>query len=111
MIDLNKALKEFKNYLKDYDLNDPKIKLKVVHTYGVMELSEYIAQDLNLDLENVKLAKLIALLHDITRFEQLKQYGIYEDYSTDNDENFMNMNAMNSQNQIYVTLNSLKEII
>lgn len=82
MIDLKKALKEFKNYLKDYDLNDPKIKLKVIHTYGVMELSEYIARDLNLDEENINLAQLIGLLHDIARFEQLKQYGIYEDYKT-----------------------------
>lgn len=82
MINLNKALKQFKEYLKDYDLNDPKIKLKVVHTYGVMELSIYIAQDLNLDEENIKLAQLIALLHDIARFEQLRQFGIYEDYKT-----------------------------
>lgn len=82
MINLNNVLKEFKKYLEDYDLNDSKIKLKVVHTYGVMKLSEYNTQDLNLNEENVKLAQLIAILHDIARFEQLKQYGIYEDYKT-----------------------------
>ena len=82
MIDLKKALKNFKEYLNNYDLNDPKIKLKAVHTYGVMDLSEYIARDLNLDEENLKLAQLIALLHDIARFEQLKQFGMYEDYIT-----------------------------
>ena len=37
--------------------------------------------------------------------------GIYEDTSVSNDENFMNMNAMNSQNQIYTTVNAIKTII
>ena len=82
MIDFEKAKKSFKKYLEGYDLNDGMIQLKVRHTYGVVELSEYIAKDLNLDEENVELAKLIALLHDIARFEQAKEFGDYRDYKT-----------------------------
>ena len=48
------------------------IKLKVVHTYGVIEKSEYIGKELNLSNEQIELSKLIALLHDIGRFEQRK---------------------------------------
>lgn len=82
MVDFKKALIAFKKYLEDYDLNDSKINLKVIHTYGVVYFSEYICRDLKLSSEDKELAKLIALLHDIARFEQLKQYGAYEDYKT-----------------------------
>jgi len=82
MINLDKAMKEFKNYLQDYDLNNEMIALKVRHTYGVVNISEYIAKDLNLDDENIELAKLIGLLHDIARFEQAKEFGDYRDYKT-----------------------------
>ena len=80
MIDFIKAQKEFKDYLNNYDLNDGKIQLKVRHTYGVVSLSEYIAKKLNLSEEDVELAKLIALLHDIARFEQTKKFGDFRDY-------------------------------
>lgn len=82
MINFKKALKEFQEYLKDYDLNLGMIQLKVRHTYGVVALSEYIANDLKLSEEDVELAKLIALLHDIARFEQAKEFGDYRDYKT-----------------------------
>lgn len=82
MPDFKKAIKEFKKYINDYDLNNGMIKLKVVHTYGVIEASEYISKELNLDHENVELAKIIALLHDIGRFKQAKEYGDYRDYKT-----------------------------
>ena len=80
MIDYKKAEKEFRQYLKNYDLNEGIIKSKVNHTYGVVSLSEYIARDLNLSEEDMELDKLIALLHDIARFEQAKIYGDYRDY-------------------------------
>lgn len=82
MIDFTKAKNAFKEYLKNYDLTDGMIELKVRHTYGVVSLSEYIAKDLNLDEENIELAKLIALLHDIARFEQAREFGDYRDYKT-----------------------------
>lgn len=78
MIDFNKAEQIFKKYVENYDLEDDKIKLKLVHTFGVVKLSEYIAKDLGLDEENIELAKIIALLHDIGRFEQLKQCHTFD---------------------------------
>ena len=82
MIDYNKSLQAFKDYLKKYDINNGMIALKVRHTYGVVSLSEYIAKDINLSNEDVELAKLIALLHDIGRFEQAKEYGDFRDYTS-----------------------------
>lgn len=72
MINFINAEKAFKEYLKNYNIKDDKVNLKVVHTYGVVEASEYLANELGLDEENTNLAKLIALLHDIGRFEQAK---------------------------------------
>lgn len=72
MINIIKAEDAFKKYLENYDVNDDKVKLKVTHTYGVIKASEYLAESLKLDEENKLLAKIIALLHDIGRFEQTK---------------------------------------
>ncbi len=41
----------FKEYLENYDLEDGSMKLKVIHTYKVVEKSEYIAKNLGLDKE------------------------------------------------------------
>lgn len=80
MIDLAHAQKAFKEYLKNYDEQSKDIKLKIVHIYGVIEKSEYIGKRLNLSEEEIQLAKLIALLHDIGRFEQQTATKEFEDY-------------------------------
>ena len=79
MINLRKAQESFKKYLKDYDIEDGNIKLKIKHTYEVVNKSEYISKGLGLNQENIELAKLIALLHDIGRFEQVKQTSDFLD--------------------------------
>lgn len=79
MIDLEKAKYAFKQYLNTYKQDDGNIKLKIKHTYEVIKLSEYISEGLGLDKENIELAKLIGLLHDIGRFEQVKRTNDYLD--------------------------------
>ena len=79
MIDLKKAENEFESYLANYDRTALKIALKITHTYEVLNSAKYIAESLGLDKENIDLACLIALLHDIGRFEQLKIYDSYDD--------------------------------
>lgn len=82
MLDFNKAKRTFQDYLKQYDLTDGKIKLKIRHTFGVITLSEYIGKDLKLKEEDIELAKIIALLHDVGRFEQIKVFDDFRDYET-----------------------------
>lgn len=82
MIDLDKAKEEFKKYTNSYDQEDGRISLKINHTYGVVDVSKYIATSLELDEEHIKLAMLIGLLHDIGRFDQAKQFNNFEDYKT-----------------------------
>lgn len=82
MIDLINAEKEFKEYTSQFKVADQKVNVKVKHTYGVVQVAEYIAKGLNLSDEDIELAKLIGLLHDIGRFEQAVKYNNYEDYNT-----------------------------
>lgn len=70
---------EFIKYVSNYDLNINMIKLKYEHSFRVMELNENLAKQLELDEEDVKLARLIGLLHDFGRFEQYSVYATYDD--------------------------------
>lgn len=79
MIDIKKAERTFKDYLNHFDLKDEKIKLKIIHTFSVMKVSNLIAGDLNLDRLDIELGRLIALLHDIGRFEQINQENTFSD--------------------------------
>lgn len=70
MINFQKATEAFKKYISQYDETIPSIRLKIVHTYEVMKCSDYLCEQLRLNQEDKELAALIALLHDIGRFEQ-----------------------------------------
>lgn len=78
-IDRKKVRRVFDNYVSNYNYEDAKIKLKIYHTYRVAEISERIAKSLNFSSEDIDLAWLMGMLHDIARFEQEKQYGTFED--------------------------------
>ncbi len=77
-MDLNYARQSFEEYLKRYNREDEKVRLKIVHTYGVMEYAGQIAERLGLSGEDRELAQLVGLLHDIGRFEQLKRFDSFE---------------------------------
>lgn len=79
MISLTKAKSVFNNFVQQFDTSDPKIALKIRHTYGVMEACDYLAKSMNLSAEDHQLALLIGLLHDIGRFEQLTRFNSYDD--------------------------------
>lgn len=72
------AKEAFESYLDDYDRTDDKVRLKIVHTYGVVGQAANIARRMSLSEEDTELAKLIALLHDLGRFEQLKRFDSFE---------------------------------
>lgn len=68
----NYAKNIFEKYLKEnYDIDNEKIRHKLNHTYHVVENARIIATDMDLDKENINLAMVIALFHDIGRFEQV----------------------------------------
>jgi HD superfamily phosphodiesterase len=84
MIDLQKARLAFKEYINHYDnQNDPGFNLKVVHTYHVVENAIMISKKLKLSEEDINLAGLIAILHDIGRFDELKNLKKFDSIGND----------------------------
>jgi len=79
MIDLEKAEMVLDEYISHYGDDDAKIVLKKQHIKRVRQEAREIAQSLNLEEDDVKLAELIGLLHDIGRFEQIKRYHTFSD--------------------------------
>lgn len=69
----------FKEYVKNYDPEDKQVKLKIYHIERVTNLSRKMAEKLNLSEEDIQLAELIGLLHDIGRFEQIRLYHTFVD--------------------------------
>lgn len=83
MINTIRAYNEFERYLEEFDQENEKIKLKKVHTYAVVDCAVEIAERMQLPEEDRQLAELIALLHDIGRFEQVRRYDSFEPSSMD----------------------------
>ena len=79
MIDIEKANKVLKEYIERYDDSNGRIKIKKIHIFNVAKNAKKIAQNLQLSEEDIKLAELIGLLHDIGRFEQVKRYHTFAD--------------------------------
>lgn len=71
--------KAFDEYVSNYNMNNMDIKLKYTHSYRVMKLQEKYAKLLNFSKEDIELARVIGLLHDLGRFEQLRVYKTYDD--------------------------------
>ena len=79
MVDLERAKNEFITYSQKYDLENTRLKIKQLHSLRVMEVSNKIAKGIELNEEEINIATLIGLLHDIARFEQFTQYGTFRD--------------------------------
>lgn len=75
MIDIEKAKQELINYVKAQRIDHPSAQRKLDHIMRVTEISKELATDLKLTKEQIQLAEIIGLLHDIGRF---KQYQILD---------------------------------
>lgn len=78
-IDRARARGEFKRYTDAYDAANPRIALKIDHTYRVAEACERIARGEGWSDDDIDLAWLCGLLHDIGRFEQLRRWDTFKD--------------------------------
>ena len=67
ILDINKANQAFKKYVEKYNPEDEKIKLKIAHIERVSKIAKKIAIQQGLSEENIELAELIGLLHDICK--------------------------------------------
>lgn len=77
-MNLKKAIDEFENYANGYNLGIIGLSRKQ-HSIRVMKISEEIARNIGMNEEEINLAKLIGLLHDVARFEQWKNFKTFND--------------------------------
>ena len=77
----------FEDYVRQFSSDDPivqeNIDLKAGHTRRVCEAIVDIGGSLDLSKEDLCMAEVCALLHDIGRFEQYIQYRTFSDYRSE----------------------------
>ena len=83
VVNRDNALDAFNAYAGEYDSRNPRIALKIDHTLRVAALCDRIARSLALSEDDVDLAWLLGLLHDIGRFEQLRRFDSFSDSLVD----------------------------
>lgn len=75
-------LEEFMEYVSSFDTSLDGIKRKISHSIRVMRLSRKYAMELDFDNDDIELASIIGLLHDIGRFYQYQKYHSFNDFNT-----------------------------
>ena len=78
-----KVKEAFDKYYEGYKNLSKDIDRKYRHSMSVTKLMEMLAKRLGLSKEDINLAKIIGLLHDIGRFEQLKITSSFSDFEFD----------------------------
>lgn len=76
---MDNAIKEFMSYATPYSKDSDECELKINHTKRVMDLCRLIATKLNFSKEEIEIAGICGLLHDIGRFEQWKKFNTFND--------------------------------
>ena len=108
------AKKYFEKFLNDnFDINDEKISHKINHTYNVVENAKYLCKCLELDKINTELAMIIALLHDIGRFDQAKEMKTFREDITSFDHATLGVKLLFEKGEIknYVDDEQVYQII
>lgn len=72
-------VKRFEEYLEKFNKKDPKIVMKINHSYHVAELAKILGKRLELKESEIEIVKTLGLLHDIGRFVQYEKVGYYND--------------------------------
>lgn len=111
MIEIEKAKKQLINHVESLNLKNSKVKNKIEHIFRVSENCEKIAQKLELSQEEINLAQLIGLLHDIGRFQQYKITDKNELKKFDHGEAGVKLLKENNYIRKYIKDNKYDEII
>lgn len=109
-LDIEKIKKEFIKYTENYNLRDEMLKNKQQHSIRVMEINRDIAIRLKLTQEEIDIATLIGLLHDIARFEQYKKYGTFKDRESIDHGDFA-IEILKTELRKYIETDQYDEII
>lgn len=90
MIEIENAKKELKKHVHELEIDSPKVQAKLEHIFRVSEISKKIATELKLTEEQIRLAELIGILHDIGRFEQYRRFDKNTSSKTEDNSKMFN---------------------
>lgn len=76
---MEEAKREFLKFVKNFNQDEARVKLKISHTLRVVSLANKLAKKMKLSDEDQQLISLISLLHDIGRFYQLQVTSSFQD--------------------------------
>jgi hypothetical protein len=86
--DVLKLKNWFEEYVESFRDKDEKIQrnydLKLLHTHNVCKYIVEIAKDIGLNTNDINIAEIIALFHDLGRFEQYYKYKTFVDRNSEN---------------------------
>jgi len=99
-------LEKFNDFVENYDLEDPNINRKVIHSKNVRKLMLEFAKKLNWNEEEQLIAEQIGLLHDIGRFQEWKEQKSYVGLNFDHGEYGV---KLLQENQFYLDFNISEE--
>lgn len=108
MIDIENAKKIFLNDIKNFDTSHKKFDVKVGHSFRVMNNCKMIATKLNMNEEEIEVAQLIGLLHDLAK---LKQYGIPKENKKDHGDYAAEILKNNDYIRNYIKDNKYDNVI
>ena len=98
---VKKSIAFFEGYVSSFkglnESNTKNFQIKRGHTFRVIENIEYLSKQLELPNDDVQVATLIALFHDIGRFPQLINYNTFNDAESE-DHAQMGIKVLNEQN-------------
>ncbi|MFW6129439.1 MAG: HD domain-containing protein [Candidatus Aminicenantaceae bacterium] len=104
----------FENYVLRFKSPDQKytqnIEIKKDHTYRVCEEIISLGKSLHLNKQDLDLAKTIALLHDVGRFEQYECYRTFSDFKSENHAQ-LSIKVLNQENVLEGIEKNTAEII
>lgn len=79
MINFHLVYQAYEEYSKKYDTENPMILLKKEHMLRVAKINKRLAQEIGLEEEQIEVAEVIGLLHDIGRYEQVRRFHTFND--------------------------------
>lgn len=112
IVNIEQAKEEFIRFVDSYDLANDHMNRKKHHSLRVTELSTEIAKRENFNEEEIEIATLIGLLHDIARFKQYTEYRTFKD-SESIDHGDVGVELLEKDNYLrkYINIDKYDEII
>lgn len=108
MVDFENAIDEFMNYVKAYDTNIDRFQVKIGHCLRVMGNCKMLAKSIGLSEEEIDVAMLVGLLHDIGK---LRQYSVIKQKRKDHGDFAVEILAQNNYIRHYIKEKEYDDVI